>query len=228
MESKELRNWQKRLASYISSRCKCPYSEAEEAAQDIFIKIWDKLDHIKDLEDYLLKAAKHFSIDYWRAHKDDPEFIPFQDEFTWVGDHEEDDGKTGANHKEDNEKRGDWEENPDFFDIPEHAPQPLSKETKELHEKVIGALTSRQREIMEMRFQANLTIEEIAKKLSISKNTVEATIGQARKKILKKFPISEHLIKYEGKLVKVTRVPEGMSGKELKRHRRKAEEVGKS
>jgi RNA polymerase sigma-70 factor (ECF subfamily) len=72
----------------------------------------------------------------------------------------------------------------------------LYEEIKSFSTKAIASLPKGQQEVFSLKFSEQLTADEIAEKLQISKRTVENQLYKATKK-LKKQLISNELIPYE-------------------------------
>ena len=78
--------------------------------------------------------------------------------------------------------------------------QILFEEIKSFSNKAIAALPKGQKEVFSLRFSEQMTSDEIAEKLHISKRTVENQLYKATKKLKKQF-ISNELIPYEMLLI---------------------------
>ncbi|GAB3004420.1 RNA polymerase sigma-70 factor [Cyclobacterium sediminis] len=78
--------------------------------------------------------------------------------------------------------------------------QILFEEIKSFSNRAIATLPKGQKEVISLRFSEQMTSEEIAEKLHISKRTVENQLYKATKKLKKQF-ISNELIPYEMLLI---------------------------
>lgn len=133
--------------------------DAEEAVQEVFLKVWENLDKInnyKDIDGYLFIITRNIVFNQSRK-KINNSFLKYtlSEAFT-IGEEDSEHNKM------------------------------ISKDLKEYILKVIEELPPRQKEIFKLSRIKKKTYKEIAESLKIAPKTVERHIGEALKYLKKK------------------------------------------
>lgn len=153
-----------KLLAFLKSFYATDYQSAE-IVQEIFIKIWERRDHLKEdlsFSSYLFQAAKNR---IYNSSRDKIKELKFYDSFSFQ-----------SNDK----SRNFIEEYIDFKELQEHSINAIHK------------LPPVQKKIFLLSRNNGLTNNEIATKLKLSKRTVEQHIYRALKQ-LKKSVLIDHI-----------------------------------
>ncbi|NHE57413.1 RNA polymerase sigma factor [Cyclobacterium plantarum] len=160
-----------KFSSKILSTCKkmyLPHEDAEEVVQEVFLKVWEKRE---GLDSSLSFNAYLFTImrcSIFKRSRKNAMDVAYKTYQLNNG--------TGASCY--------TEEALDF------------EELKVFSERIIDALPKGQQKIFRLKFTENLTADEIASRLHLSKRTVENQLYKANKKLKQEF-ISNDLIPYD-------------------------------
>jgi len=133
--------------------------EAEDAVQEVFIKLWnmgDKLDEYSSVEALSVTMTKNYCIDQLRKHRYSDE--PDQDN-----------------------------RNPFMATAPTPHEQMEIRESSDILNVIIVELPAIYREMVQMRDIDGFTYEEIAEKTGQNINTLRVTLSRARKIIRDEF-----------------------------------------
>lgn len=142
------------IKSYIAIRICRPY-EAEDLAQDVFIRLWEHRAFInKDtVWSLLFTIARNIVTDKIRRYYKQEDFIAY------------------IYNKVETFSRNTTEDAIHYHEL------------KKMHEKVVENLPTKRRQIYELSFNHELSCPAIAGKLSLSPRTVECQLSLARKTV---------------------------------------------
>lgn len=159
----------KSLYKEISKRIE-DRTAVEDLIQDIFLSLWTKRDsiHIRGgIYPYLYGMAINRVLNHYRSNRLQPQFVKLWD------------------------------------DLPENAEeltelslafrQAHEAELESLIEQAIESLPNRMRQVYQLRYEKNLSVQEISKELSTSTHTVHNQLKTIRKRFLKNIKQSSYL-----------------------------------
>jgi RNA polymerase sigma-70 factor (ECF subfamily) len=127
------------------------YDKAEDIVQDVFVKVWQNFDELKQIEDlkaYLFKAVKNSSLNYLRHIKVKQKFIVCSEDF-----------------------HSSFEKSAEDFKIEE--------ETNNRINRAVSKLPDHWREAFVLSKYDNKKYHEIALEMNISQKTVEKYISKS-------------------------------------------------
>lgn len=127
------------------------YDRAEDIVQDVFVKVWQNFDELREIEDlkaYLFKAVKNSSLNYLRHIKVKQKFIVSSEDLYST-----------------------FEKSAEDFKIDE--------ETNNRIHKAVAKLPDHWREAFVLSKYDNLKYHEIAREMNISQKTVEKYISKS-------------------------------------------------